>query len=188
MTEASAADSLIIKQTKTWLESVVIGLDFCPFAQRELERDSIHYSVIPASNIQNCLESLILECELLDRDQNIATSLLIFPGQFTEFDDFLDYQAMANALLEAQNYQGIYQLASFHPEYCFDGATNNDPANYTNRSPYPMLHLLREDKLEIALKHYPHPEQIPEKNIQCANKLGETTLKAMLESCRVKSH
>lgn len=188
MTEASATDSLIIKQTKTWLESVVIGLDFCPFAQRELERNSIHYSVIHDGNIQTCLESLILESEFLDQDQNIATSLLIFPDQFTEFDDFLDYLDIANSLLEAQNYQGIYQLASFHPQYCFEGATNNAPANYTNRSPYPMLHLLREDRLEIALKHYLHPEQIPENNIQCANKLGETTLKAMLESCRVKSH
>jgi len=182
------ADSFIIKQTQNWLESVVVGLDFCPFAQRELERNSIHYSVIPAGNIQTCLESLILECELLDRDQGIATSLLIFSDQFTEFDDFLDYLVMANALLEAQHYQGIYQLASFHPQYCFEGASNNDPANYTNRSPYPMLHLLRENRLEIALKHYPHPEQIPEKNIQRANKLGEATLMAMLESCRIKSH
>ena len=188
MTEANAVDSLIIKQTQNWLESVVVGLNFCPFALRELERNSIHYSVMRADNIQTCLESLILECELLDRDQDIATSLLIFSDQFTDFDDFLDYLTIANALLDTQGYQGIYQLASFHPQYCFDGATNNDPANYTNRSPYPMLHLLREDKLEIALKHYPHPEQIPEKNIQCANKLGETTLKAMLERCRVKSH
>jgi hypothetical protein len=187
MTEASVTDSLIIKQTQSWLESVVVGLNFCPFAQREIERNSIHYSVIHGG-VQTCLESVMLECELLDRDQDIATSLLIFSDQFTAFDDFLDFVAMANALLEAQNYQGIYQLASFHPLYCFEGATHNDPANYTNRSPYPMLHLLREDRLEIALKHYPHPEQIPEKNIQCANNQGETTLKAMLESCRVKPH
>jgi hypothetical protein len=188
MTEANATDSLIIKQTECWLESIVVGLDFCPFARRELDRDSIHYCVVRILNIQPCLESLILECERLDRDQNIATSLLIFPESFTEFDDFLDFLAIANGLLEAQRYQGIYQLASFHPEYCFEGAANNDPANYTNRSPYPMLHLLREDRLEIAIKQHPHPEQIPEKNIQRANSLGETALKVMLENCRTKSH
>ena len=185
MNELIATDSSIIEQTKNWLKSVVIGLGFCPFAQREQERNRIHYCVVH-DDIQLCLESLILECERLDRNQDIATSLLIYPDQWPEFDDFLDYLALAESLLEAQGYPGTYQLASFHPLYCFEGTTDKDPANYTNRSPYPMLHLLREDSLEVALKQHPHPEQIPQQNIQRARELGETKLKKMLEGCRTK--
>ncbi len=186
MAEVITPDSVLIEQTQHWLESIVIGLNFCPFAQRELEQDSIHYAVIQDTSIQSCLESLIMECERLDQNQDIATSLLIYPEQWTAFDDFLDYLALAESLLEAQHYQGVYQLASFHPLYCFDGEADDDPANYTNRSLYPMLHLLREEQLEAALKHYPYPEQIPQHNIQRARALGEAKLKAMLENCRTE--
>ncbi len=140
--------------------------------------------MIHSGDIRHCLESLVLECERLDCDQDIATSLLIYPEQWFEFDVFLDYLAVAESLLEAQGYRGIYQLASFHPQYRFEEAIDSDPANYTNRSPYPMLHLLREDELELALKHYPHPEQIPQQNIQRARTLGESKLRTMLEACR----
>lgn len=184
MTKAITSDTLIIEQTKNWLESIVVGLNFCPFARRELEQNSIHYAVVRADDMQSCLESLALECERLNHNQNIATSLLIYPERWFEFDDFLDYIAIADSLLKAQHYQGTYQLASFHPDYCFEGEKAEDPANYTNRSLYPMLHLLREDMLEAALKQYPHPEQIPQQNIKRARELGEAKLKAMLEGCR----
>ncbi len=187
MLEVTTADALIIEQTKSWLESMVIGLNFCPFAQRELELNSIHFAVVRTDDTQSCLESLALECERLDHNKSIATSLIIYPELWFEFDDFLDYLAIAESLLEAQHYQGVYQLASFHPHYCFEGEIPKDPANYTNRSLYPMLHLLREDMLEVALKQYPNPEQIPLQNIKRARELGETKLKAMLESCRIKS-
>jgi len=186
MSEVIAIDSSIIEQTQNWLKSIVIGLGFCPFAQTELERNRIHYCVVRTNDLPACLESLVLECERLDRNNNIATSLLIYPDQWTNFDEFLDYLAMAESLIEAQHYQEIYQLASFHPLYRFEGAPDNDPANYTNRSPYPMLHLLREDGLESALKRYPHPEQIPHQNIRRARALGEAKLKTLLEGCRTR--
>ena len=185
MTEVTTADSVILEQTRYWLKSIVIGLNFCPFAQRELEQNSIHYAVVHHKSLQSCLESLIIECERLDDDPDIATSLLIYPEQWASFNDFLDYLAVAESLLEAQHYLGVYQLASFHPLYCFDDAIDNDPANYTNRSLYPMLHLLREDRLTEVLEHYPNPEQIPLNNIQQARMLGEVKLKAMLERCRI---
>lgn len=184
MNEINSIDSSVIEQTKNWLKSIIIGLGFCPFAQQELERNRIHYCVVRTDNLQACLESLVLECERLDGNKNIATSLLIYPDRWADFNDFLDYLALAESLLEAQKYQGIYQLASFHPLYRFEGAPEKDPANYTNRSPHPMLHLLREDGLEIALKQYPHPEQIPHRNIQRARTLGETKLKILLDGCR----
>jgi hypothetical protein len=86
-------------------------------------------------------------------------------------------------LLEAQDYNGVYQLASFHPNYCFDGSLKNDAANYTNRSPYPMLHLLRESSLEQALAHYPNPEMIPENNIKLTRELGLEKMKSTLAAC-----
>ena len=186
MPEVITTDALVIEQTKSWLKSIVIGLNFCPFAQREFEQNSIHYTVVRTDDMPSCLESLILECERLDDNQDIATSLIIYPELWGKFDDFLGFLAIAESLLEAQHYQGIYQLASFHPHYCFEGEKVEDPANYTNRSLYPMLHLLREDMLEAALKQYPHPEQIPQQNIKHARKLGETKLKMILESCRGK--
>ncbi len=181
MTES---DTAIIKQTRNWLVSVVINLNFCPFARRELENNSIHYSVIRNNTLEDCLESLIFECRHLDQQQNIATSLLIYPKQWQNFDDFLDYLAASEALLKAQKYQGIYQLASFHPSYQFADTPENDPANYTNRSPFPMLHLLREDRMEGTLLKYPDPEQIPENNIQRARELGEEKLKTLLAACK----
>ena len=98
------------------------------------------------------------ECVRLDEDESIVTSLLIFPNAFKQFDDYLDIVELAEELLEANGYEGVYQLASFHPQYIFGGAPVNDAANYTNRSVYPMLHLLREEQIEKALERYPNPE------------------------------
>ncbi len=180
----SHSDQNIIQQTRKWLASVVIDLNFCPFANKELERDSIHYVVVLEKNMESCLESLIFECQRLDQKQDIATSLLIYPDQWPHFDDFLDFLAIAESLLEQLGYQGIYQLASFHPHYQFSGTPEHDPANYTNRSPYPMLHLLREDRMEATLLKYPNPEQIPENNIQRTRALGEEKLKILLAACK----
>jgi uncharacterized protein len=184
MNDVSTLDLPVIEQTKKWLESVVIKLGFCPFAERELQQNSIHYCVVRGDDMQSCLESLILECEYLDGNLEVATTLLIYPDLGADFDEFLDFLALAESLLESQGYPGVYQLASFHPHYCFEGATEDDPANYTNRSPFPMLHLLREESLAAALKLYPHPEQIPQRNIQYAREIGETKLKVMLGACR----
>lgn len=181
MTES---DQTIIQQTKNWLVSVVIDLNFCPFACQEFENDTIHYCVVRKKTIEASLESFMIECQRLDQHQNIATSLLIYPSQWQNFDDFLHYLAIANDLLETQNYPGIYQIASFHPDYCFAGETKYDPANYTNRSPYPMLHLLREARMEKALLNYPNPEQIQENNIQCARSLGEEKFRTLLAACK----
>ena len=91
---------------------------------------------------------------------------------------------IADQLLTQHGYDGTYQLASFHPEYCFAGSDDNDAANYTNRSPFPMLHLLREDSLEMALENYPDPEQIPNRNVEKARTLGLDIMKAKLDKCR----
>lgn len=172
-----------IQQVQQWLKQVIIGFNFCPFAKREFDQGSIRYSVIRHGQLEQCLQSLIDECILLDQETDIETGLLIFPDAFTAFDDFLDFVDLANALLLEQGYEGIYQLANFHPDYCFEGSDDNDAANYTNRAPYPMLHIIREASLEAALENYPNPEAIPERNIALARKTGLEKMQQLLASC-----
>lgn len=173
----------VIRECRRWLEDVVIAHNFCPFAKRELIKSRIHFEVIADRDMEHCLESMIMACRHLDEQVDIETSLLILPTGFHDFERYLDLLDYADRLLEAQNYEGVYQVASFHPDYCFDDATPDDPANYTNRSPYPMLHLLREDSIEKALENISDPEAIPEANIQTANRLGIDALKKQLENC-----
>lgn len=171
-----------IKKTINWLTSFIINYNICPFAKREHEKNSIHYVVVEPTLIHHCLEVIFTECQRLDNQLDIETTLIIFPTQFMQFDDYLDFVAMAESLLIDQHYQGVYQLASFHPDYYFEGEKINDPANYTNRSPYPMLHLIRESSLEKALKSYSHPELIPERNIQLLRKMGLDKIQSTLKN------
>ncbi len=178
-----AEDDEIIGQLRRWLETVIIGLDFCPFARREFERDSIRYHVIAQADMETALHGLIDECRFLDAHSETETSLLIFSRGFADFDNFLDLLGLADALLEKQGYAGIYQLASFHPDYCFEGVAGDDVSNYTNRAPWPVLHLIREASIERVLAHYPDPENIPHRNIEKAQQLGLTHMKALLAAC-----
>ena len=132
-----------VRRTRRWVEEVIVAHSFCPFARREVERQSIRYTVSPESQVAGALEVLIDECLQLDRDSCIETTLLIYPQGFDVFEDYLDFAALAEALLVEQGYEGIYQLATFHPDYRFADAPEDDPANYTNRSPCPVLHIIR---------------------------------------------
>jgi len=178
-----ADNKTVIRQTKKWLSAIVIAHGLCPFAKKEFDNDRIHYAVIEAESLEVQLEQLILECEILNNDPDRETSLLIFPRSLSDFDNYLDILELATALLKAQGYEGIYQLASFHPDYRFEGSEPNDPANYTNRSPYPMLHILREASVEMALKNYPNPEKIPERNIELTQHLGLKFMQDFLNEC-----
>lgn len=176
-------DKTIVNQTRCWLKSVIIGLNFCPFAGREFENNSIHYQVSHAADAELALYHVMDECERLDDNPAIETTLLIFARAFQDFADYLDFLEMANSLLVEQGYEGVYQLASFHPGYCFEGETPDDAANYTNRSPYPMLHFIREASLEKVLLRYPEPELIPQRNIKLARSKGQVAMQTMLEHC-----
>ena len=110
---------------------------------------------------------------------NEETTLLIFPNLFADFFDYLDYVELAENLLEMEFYEGVYQLATFHPEYIFADAASDDVSNYTNRSPYPMIHILRESSLDNAIAFYGNTEDIPEKNIQLMRQLGLEKIKQL---------
>ena len=173
----------IVEQTKAWVETVIVKHNICPFAAREVVQNNIRYSVFENIEIEQSLECLINECEILDHDEDVATSLLIYPDRFLQFEDYLDFVEIATMLMFDRGYEGIYQLASFHPDYCFAEIEPNDASNYTNRSPYPMLHIIRESSLEKALKGFPNPERLPEENIELTRKLGLQAMQAMLQAC-----
>ncbi len=176
-------DSKIIKQTESWIRSFIIKYNICPFAQRVDANNSIHYAVIHSAELDQGLHAMVAECQLLDAQTEIETSFIIFPNSLGLFENYLDFLAMAESLLIELNYEGVYQIASFHPEYCFDGSQTTDPANYTNRSPYPMLHLIREASLELAIRTYPQPENIPQRNIELTREMGLKKVQAILEKC-----
>jgi hypothetical protein len=173
----------VIAQTKKWIAEVVIGCNFCPFAAVSYKKGSIHYAVEYSTDLNSCLQAFMLECQRLDEDESIETSLLIFPDAFADFEEYLNLVEMVEELLEDQDYEGIYQVASFHPDYRFSDALEDDPANFTNRSVYPMLHLLREDSLDKAIDSHPDVEGIPERNVAFAREKGLAYMKLLRDSC-----
>jgi len=177
----------ITEQTRHWLETVVIGLNLCPFARKVHEQKRIRYSVCFELNTAYCLDLLLEELKQLDQNPAIATTLLIYAEAFSEFDDYLDLLGLAEDLLIDNGYEGIYQLASFHPDYRFDSCDDSDPANFTNRSPYPMLHLLRESDLELAIAQHPDATLIPESNIALTRNLGLEYMQKHLAACYTKN-
>ena len=177
----SDTEQTVIQQTKNWVEEIVIGLNLCPFAARPFQDDSIEYIVISGDSTKQHLQQLADSFNLLDNSPDIETSLLIYAEAYQTFDDYLDWLDYANYLLEDLNYTGHYQLASFHPDYRFAGSTKNDAGNFTNRSPYPMLHLIREQSLEVAVENYPDIEQVPKNNIKKLQEIGFTEMQKRLK-------
>lgn len=161
-----------ITDTQKWVNNIVIGLNFCPFASQAVIQNKVRYQVELSGKLEKMLSLIFEECLYLETDDEIETTLIVLSKGMDDWMNYLDLVDMGNDLLKEQGYEGIYQLASFHPQYLFEGSNPDDAANYTNRSPYPMLHLIREASLEKAIASYPNPEKIPENNIALAKKLG----------------
>lgn len=172
----------ITQQIQCWIKNVVIAHNICPFAKREFNNGHIRYRQMP-EELEYSLDDVLHECQYLDENPNIETSLLIYPKGLEDFTVFWEYFSIAEQLLLDSGYEGVYQLASFHPHYCFDGSDEDDPANYTNRAPHPMLHIIREESLASVLKHYPNPEEIPERNIRYTRDLGLTVMQRLFNNC-----
>ncbi|ART80552.1 DUF1415 domain-containing protein [Oceanisphaera avium] len=169
--------------TENWVKQVIMKFNLCPFARREVERASIRYALVEETKVKAVVKAVLAECALLDTQPEIETTLVILPRGFEGFYDYLDLVDKAQAMLEAQGYEGHYQLASFHPDYCFDGEAQEDAANFTNRSPYPTLHLIREASMVQVLADYPNPHAIPERNIAFARRKGSEFFAALLANC-----
>ncbi|WP_241093494.1 DUF1415 domain-containing protein [Xanthomonas sp.] len=176
-----AADPIAV--TRLWLERAVIGLNLCPFAKAVHAKEQVRYVLSDATTSEALLEELAEELLLL-RDtpaERIDTTLLIHPQVLGDFLDYNDFLENADAVVEALDLQGILQVASFHPHYQFAGTAPDDIANYTNRAPYPILHLLREDSVERAVAAFPDPDVIVERNVQTLENLGLEGWKRLFE-------
>ena len=166
----------IVAATRHWLEVAVIGLNLCPFAKAVHVKQQIRYTVTQATSEDELLAVLRDELSLLAKsDSNeIDTTLLIHPQALTDFIDYTAFLRKADRLLRSQGHEGTLQIASFHPAYEFAGSSPDDIENCSNRSPFPMLHLLREDSIERAVAVFPDAGEIYERNIETLRRLGHT--------------
>ncbi|MDZ4748148.1 MAG: DUF1415 domain-containing protein [Saprospiraceae bacterium] len=174
---------IVITQTIAWIKSVVIGCNFCPFAAKAMQQKRIRYVVIEDATKEKTLAGLTEELHFLDEHDEIETTLIILPNQFADFTSYLSLVAAAEKSNARRGYDGNYQIASFHPAYIFADAASDDPAHYTNRSIYPMLHILREESITQALKHYPDPEGIPQRNVDYAREKGLLYMQLLRAAC-----
>jgi uncharacterized protein len=162
------------RDTRRWLERAVIGLNLCPFAKAVHVKDQVHYAVSNASQPGEVLEDLRLELDALAALDAAAreTTLLIVPGCLHDFLEFNELMARAERVVRKRGLEGVIQLASFHPRYQFTGSQEDDVENFTNRAPYPTIHLLREASIERAVSAIAQPEAIYEANMETLRRLG----------------
>ncbi|MEH0761127.1 DUF1415 family protein [Vibrio sp. 16] len=157
----------IAQQVEQWLNDVVIGLNLCPFAAKPQRNKQIKIFVSEANTEETLLEDILTQLLELDATpaEELETTLVVAPNMLADFYDYNLFIDWVEALIRQQDWEGIFQLATFHPDYCFGGTEPEDAENLTNRSPYPVFHLIREESMEKVLKHYPNPEAIPDTNI-----------------------
>lgn len=172
----------VVESTRKWVESVVIELNLCPFAKRELMQDRVRFTVSEATTEEQLLAALQRELELLGSNAQIETTLLIHPEVLQDFYDYNQFLDFSDRLLVEMKLAGVFQIASFHPAYQFGGTEPDDAENFTNRSPYPMLHILREASLERAIAGYPDIDQVPIRNIEHMNSLGQSKLRSLFDA------
>ena len=174
-------DEQVLAQTRHWLEKAVIGLNLCPFAKAVYVKNQVRLVVSHARHADDLLEELDRELDLLVATPatEIDTTLLIHPTLFEDFLDFNDFLEIAEGVVDEHELDGVVQLASFHPKFQFDGTGPDDIGNYTNRAPFAMLHLLREESVERAVAAFPEAESLFEQNIATLEKLGAEGWKAL---------
>ena len=175
-----------IIETQAWVRRAVVGLNLCPFAKAPLAKAQIRYVLSAAVDTDTLLAQLVAELHALAAadPQRIETTLLIHPGVLADFIDFNDFLDLADAALEDAGLSGTLQLASFHPRYQFAGTRIDDVGNATNRSPYPTLHLLREESMDRAVAAFPAAEAIFEANIRTLEALGADGWAELQSQCR----
>ena len=173
----------VIEATRRWLERAVIGLNLCPFAKAVHAKGQVRFVASAARDADALLEDLLAEMQRLrDTDPaDIDTTLLIHPHVLGDFDEYNAFLDVADAALESLDLDGVLQVASFHPDYRFAGTEAGDASNCTNRSPYPILHLLREDSVSRAVDAFPDPDAIIERNIATMEQLGSEGYRKLLD-------
>ena len=154
-----------LKATRDWVEQFVLRYNLCPFAHRPHQQQAIRYHLCNITEPQAIVLDFLREIDLLNQDV-AQTTLIVYPSQMTDFEQYLDFVALLEIVLEEEMIDDTYQLASFHPEYVFAESSIDDPANKTNRSPFPMIHILRCSDVFLARQVHPNTESVPARNIQ----------------------
>ena len=174
-------DEEVLAKTRHWLEAAVIGLNLCPFAKAVYVKNQVRLVVSKARHADDLLEELDRELDLLvgTPGADIDTTLLIHATLFEDFLDFNDFLEVAEGVIDEHGLEGVIQLASFHPQFQFEGTEADDISNYTNRAPFAILHLLREESVARAVEAFPQADTIFEANIVVLEKLGHAGWKSL---------
>ena len=176
----------VLRATQKWIDEVVVGLGFCPFASASIKAGGLRLELCATTEVEDLCRLLVDELVFLQsqKGETYDSTLLVHPNLLSDFAVFNEFLGMCEDILAGLSLEGVFQIASFHPRYCFADADENDVGNYTNRSPYPMLHILREASVTLAIADYTDPAGIPEKNIQKLTTLSVAEMEAMLQGCR----
>lgn len=185
-TTSIMTDNLLLARelaTREWLVRVVIGLDLCPFAAHVHRQGELAIEAIKGEN-EGSLFAMIENLKRMRATESPESVILVLSDCFSNFEYYVEFVALAEKTLAVQGYEGEFQLASFHPDYCFANAKSDDPANYTNRSPYPLLHILRESSVARAVEsHRDHALEIFERNQRTTRELGLQKMQQLVAAC-----
>lgn len=173
-TDVAAGDSIVVEDTRRWIQRAVIGLNLCPFAKAVEVKGLVHYTVSHSIGFKDLLEEIEAELQVLEATNDTVrdTTLFIVPDGLADFLEYIDFVAQANRMVAKMGWEGTFQIASLHPRYQFADSETNDITNFTNRSPYPTLHLLREASIDRAVKAFPYAETIFQFNQRTMERIG----------------
>lgn len=176
------ANNPSIDKVKNWIEEWVIGLDLCPFASKPFQQDKVRYVVFEGEEAFDLMDSFLNELKYLSEESSTDTIVMIIDGLTPEFEDYLDVYYFLESKLEDFGYQNEFQLASFHPDYVFEGEEESANSHYTNRAPLPLIHILRVDQVEAARNFYPNIEAIPNRNIEKMDQMSPEAIKIKFDA------
>ena len=180
MNSLQSQNAVVENQSLDWVKRVVVGLNLCPFANHVVKSGDLHLHTETSDNPAIVLATFAAQCDQLIAGAEESTLLLILPNGFQQFDAYLDLVDYAQALLEDLSLDGLLQIATFHPHYQFNETEFDDAANYTNRSPYPMLHVLQEKAVEKAVLQHPDTALIPERNIELLRSMNSAQIAKLI--------
>lgn len=166
-------EQVFVDAVINWFEKSVLGLNLCPFAAKPYNKGAIQFELSQAADDENCLLDLVINLQKLEHQVETETLVLICPYHLSSFDDYNQFLNLVDDLLDKQGWSGIFQVASFHPDYVFEDCDTDDRANWTNRSPYPLLHLIREDSISRAVVSFTDINEVPARNIKRLRSLND---------------
>jgi len=174
----------ILTQCRYWVEHVIVQWSICPFAKAVWQSDEIGYEIIDSTDLEDQVLAVMGQVQRMKESDSPDTTLIIFPQGREDFDDYLNLLDICNELLDQQDEMSFAQLASFHPDYLFADEAEDSPSHFTNRAPWPIIHIIRQASIAKALTNFPDPESIPTRNIDLMQQIGYDKLARQLADIR----